>query len=397
MRRALALLGVLAWAACKRASAPVPPDAGVAPAVQTARVLTEIEPNDTAAQAQALPFGVPLRGTFQSPQDQDWYRLGLADAGSLRVQVRADAGRPELEVRSNEALLAAYRAQAAGEGIFVRDLALALGVPDGGTPDAGYLLLLKRGAGDYTLSAAVEPAPPDLEIEPNDAPAQATPLSSSASGYLSPKGDQDWYVVHADAPSVLQAQVSGLARDVELAAFEVPDGGKPRQLARMAEDGGTQILPALALQGDGYLRVRMRSPDEEDRDGLYKLTASLSPDDGTLDREPNDSVAAAQPVPLPVTLRGHLWPKRDIDFFRFHVEAGHPPVSIVLTPPRSMPLALRLYELHQGSEPEVIGSSAAAQPSLIAVPLKEGDYAVEVYSPRREASPTEVYELRLSP
>jgi hypothetical protein len=394
----------------------------------------ELEPNDRLTDAQPIAPGVSLSGSFLSAEDQDWYRLTLpADGGQfLRVEVSAP-GRPELEVRSGPdgALLASFRAADAGEGIFVRDLSLSLGVFDAGAPadaglpddagaadagpddagaaDAGpaaearpreYLFVLKRGTGGaaYTLTTALEPAPADLEAEPNDDPQHATPLGTTASGYLSPKSDQDWYRVQVPAPSVLQAQVTGLSQDVELAVFDTPDGGRPRQLARVAEDGGTQILPYVALApGEGYLRVRMRSASDEDRDHLYKLTATLTPDDGSLEREPNDSVAAAQALTLPIALRGYLWPKRDVDFFRFHVPADHPPVSIVLTPPRGMPLALRLYELH-GAQAEVIGSSAAPPtPSLISVPLKEGDYAVEVSSPRKDGSATEWYELHVSP
>jgi hypothetical protein len=415
----------------------------------------ELEPNDRFMDAQLILPGTALQGSFLSSEDQDWYRVALPAASGqfLRVQL-VSAGRPELEIRGgpDAALLAAYRA-ANGEGLFVRDLSLALAVPksapdaalagagpqdaglfedsgaasaadadasaaseaaavpDAAVPDAAvaapdaagvpveppaYFFVLKRGTeGPYTLSVSLEPGPADLEVEPNDDPQHATPLGPAASGYLSPRGDQDWYLVRVAAPSVLQAQVTGLAEDVELAAFDTPDGGKPRQLARAAEDGGTQVLPFVALPaGDNYLRVRMRSSDADDPGHLYKLSATVSPDDGSLDREPNDTPSSAQPVSLPVSLHGYLWPRRDVDFFRFHVPPDHAPVTIALTAPRGMELLLRLHELH-GDRSEVIGSSTAL--SLVSVPLKEGDYAVEVSSPRKDASSTDAYELHVSP
>ena len=420
----------------------------------------ELEPNDRAADAQPLVLGTALHGSFLGTDDQDWYQVMLpAGPGSLRVQLGADAGQLEIRGGPDNALLATYRAQ--GEGVFIRDLGLNLAavaassgaVVDAGSPDAGaldagvddagpddagldgggldsgqmdagsaeagspdagaaYFFVLKRGNGAYTLQASFEPGPADLEAEPNDDPQHASPLGSTNSGYLSPRGDQDWYRIHADAPSVLQAQITGLSEDIELAAFDTPDGGKPRQLARAAEepalpatggartrgaleaDGGTQVLPFVALApGDSFLRVRMRA-DGDDRDHLYKLTATVSADDGSLEREPNDTPAAAQLLSLPVSLHGYLWPKRDVDCFRFHVPPDHAPVSITLTGPRGMELLLRLYELH-GDRAEVIGSSAAL--SLVSVPLKEGDYAVEVSSPRKDASATEAYELHVSP
>ena len=50
--------------------------------------------------------------------------------------------------------------------------------------------------------------------------------------------------------------------------------------------------------------------------------------------------------------------------------------------------------------PEVIGSSDAVrgegEEKLVAVPLKEGDYAVEVQSPRnKDASASDPYTLRI--
>jgi hypothetical protein len=394
------------------------------------RVDRELEPNDRAVNAQPILPGVALQGSFLSSDDQDWYRLALPAASGqfLRVQL-VSGGRPELEIRGgpDAALLASYRALS-GEGLFVRDLSLALavpkGAPDAAVPDAAapdafkapdaavaapdaagvpaespaYFFVLKRGTeGPYTLLVSLEPGPADLEAEPNDDPQHATPLGPTASGYLSPRGDQDWYLVRVAAPSVLQAQVTGLPEDVELAAFDTPDGGKPRQLARVAEDGGTQVLPFVALPaGDSYLRVRMRAADLDDRDHLYKLSATVTPDDGSLDREPNDTASTAQPVTLPVSLRGYLWPRRDVDFFRFHVPPDHAPVTIALTAPRGMELLLRLHELH-GDRAEVIGSSGMPSLSLISVPLKEGDYAVEVSSPRKDASATDAYELHVSP
>jgi hypothetical protein len=272
------------------------------------------------------------------------------------------------------------------------------GGPAGPPAELAYFLVLHRGTPGtpYRLAVSLESAPADLEQEPNDDPTRATPLGASASGYLSPKGDQDWYRVHASDPSVLQAELTGLG-DIEVAAFEVPDGGKPRLLARIAEDGGTQSLPFVAIGpgNDGYLRVRRRT-DVDDRDHLYHLSAKLLPDDGTVEREPNDTVASAQILSLPIDVTGHLWPSRDVDVFRFTVLPGHAPVSMILQPPRGMALSLRLLELH-GEASEVIGASSARAPSLLSVPLKPGDYAVEVSSPHKDASATDAYELRISP
>jgi hypothetical protein len=256
-------------------------------------------------------------------------------------------------------------------------------------------LVLRRGEAGaaYTLTATLEEAAADLEIEPNDDVQHATPLGPTASGYLSPAGDTDWYRIRTDSPSVLQLQLTGLSEEVDIAAFELSDDGKPQLLAASAQG----ILPAVGIgPDDAFLRLRFHDPAHEDREHLYKLAVALQPDDGALEREPNGTVETAQELFLPIAVSGHLWPARDVDIFRFHVPKDQPPLTIALTPPRTMPLSMRLLELHDDG-PEVIGTSSANPPSLVSVPLKEGDYAVEVRSPRNDASATDTYELRISP
>ena len=428
----------------------------------------ELEPDDRAVDAMALVPGQPMQGTFLSGEDEDWYRLEAPKASPadfLRIEVTPVEGvRPELEVRalSDGALLASLHA-GTGEGLFVRDLSLHLGertstspsptttpstnpsaspstppstnpstststsldggvaddagVVDAGAPvlppgPAGYYLVLesKRGAPltPYTLTASLEAGPPDLEAEPNDDAQHATPLQGpTATGYLAPAGDQDWYRVHADAPSVLHAEVSGVPRaDLELSIYAAPD----KLLARVNEGGPKEgeIAPSVGVAaGDSFVVVQAAPHnldgkwvrDGEDRENPYKLSLVLSPDDGSLDREPNNDLASAQTVTLPASIKGFIWPRKDVDFYRFHVGPGHAPVSVTLGAVRGVDLLLRLYELH-GAKGEVIGSSDSSrgegEEKLLSVPLKEGDFAVEVASPRnRDASATEPYALSI--
>ena len=115
------------------------------------------------------------------------------------------------------------------------------------------------------------------------------------------------------------------------------------------------------------------------------------------EREPNNDVAGGQQVKLPATLKGWLWPRRDLDVFLFHVNAGHAPVSVRLSAVRGVDLMLRLLEV-KGAAGETIGSANAikgeGEEQILSVPLKEGDYAVEVSSPgNKDASATQPYTL----
>jgi len=389
----------------------------------------ELEPNDRAVDATGLQAGQAMQGTYLSAEDEDWYRLSLAPGASdmLRIEVTPVAGaRPELEVRSLQdgALLATFHGT---DGLLVRDLSLHLGeapagatddggTPDAGTPGAGYYLVLKgksRRASPltpYTITATLEAGAPDQEIEPNDDPQHATPLHESATGFIAPAGDQDWFRIHAGQPMVVHAELSGADRaDLELAAYVDASPDKPRLIARVNEGGAREpeVLPAVGIPaGDSYLLVQAAARqldgkwirDGEDRQNPYRLVVQVSPDDGTTEREPNDDVASAQVVALPIALKGWIWPRKDVDVFRFHVDAGHAPVSVALSAVRGVDLQLRLYQLRGERPPEVIGSSDAkrgeGEEKLLSIPLKEGDYAVEVSSPRnKDASASQPYTL----
>ena len=301
--------------------------------------------------------------------------------------------------------------------------------PPASPPVAGYYLVLRsapvgagrkavRGANPrvpYRLTAAVETGPEDLEQEPNDEPARATEIASpgTRTGYLSPPGDVDWYRIRAEQPMILHVEVSALERaDLELSvlAAGAKPGDKPQLLAR-ANEGGVregEVLPNVRVPaGESFIKIEAAAReldgkwvrDAEDRDHAYRVSVQLLPDDGSTDREPNNDAQTAQEVSLPATIRGWIWPRRDVDLFRFHVGPGAPPVTVRLSPVRGVDLQLRLMEL-RGSRAGVIGTADAfrgeGEEQLVAVPLKEGDYLVEVSSPRgKDASATQQYTLTI--
>ncbi|MCA1825948.1 MAG: hypothetical protein ABR567_02770 [Myxococcales bacterium] len=389
--RASRLVAAALLCACKKEQPPPPPpvvDAGPPP------MPAEREPNDRAEDATPLQSGVAIQGAFSSASDVDWYRLALpsiAPGQFLRIETSMPV---ELEARalSDAALLWSARTA------FARNLSLHLGerpfveTPDGGDdggsfhlPEpAGYYLVLKsRTPGAYTLTATAESGPADMEQEPNDDRAHATPLQTTATGYISPAGDQDWYRLSSDAGTVLHAELS--SGDLAVYAGD-------KLVAR--EDGG--VVPSIGLPpGDNFVLVR----GAEDREHPYKLAVVLSPDDGSIEREPNNDVDTAQSVTLPASVKGWIWPRKDVDVFRFHVGAAHPNVNIVLSAVKGVDTRLMLYEIH-GSRSEVMATADSSrgegEEKILSVPFKEGDFAVEVSSPRnKDASATASYVLTI--
>ena len=277
-------------------------------------------------------------------------QIQLSGVADLRLQIHlfAQDQRPlgELESRSP------------GEGIEVRDLGLMPGVK------SIYLVVqsgpihgkrLAAPSAPYTLAVHKDAAPANFEIEPNDTVDTATPIGSNASasglrpsagqagflqsgtrvGYLAPKGDVDYYVVHVVAPSLLHAHLSGLDHvDTELSIVDRPVKAKDRdKLVFRINEGGPkepEIIPSVALApGDHFVKVEAAAHqvgahwvrDQENPLDTYELDVTLSPDDGTFEREPNNSPAEAMPIEIGQSLKGYAYPAKDVDFFRLDLSA----------------------------------------------------------------------------
>ena len=375
---------------------------------------------DASASGAAAPTTEPA--TAQAPGAPVLMERPKADTAPGALDGGAQA---EGAVKSQ---LAAAPADA-GAGIPPSAAAAATqsGAADAGAAQQGYYLVVRsapltgerravRGFNRrefYTLATALEAGAADLEAEPNDDPQHPNWIASTRTGYLAPAGDSDWYRVRNEGKSVLHAEVTGLMRaDLELSIFTAPahPGEKPALLAR-ANEGGVregEILPAVGIDGDALLLVQCAPRDRdgvkirdcEDRDTPYTLSVTLAADDGTLEREPNDDLEHAQQIAVPARVTGTLWPRRDLDVFRFQLDAPRT-LSFRLSAVRGVDTMLTLRELRTGkhgrASAEVIGTADASRgegrEEILSVPLKPGGYSIEVASPRRDGSATQTYRL----
>src|SRR5437016_5623761 len=447
MRRAW-LVAALLCACREQGAAPVPPAESPAAPAPPERI-REQEPNDFQ-RAQQIPARAVVTGSLEAPRDDDWFRVGVPAGKTLALRIELKLVRDasiEAYDRDRNRLL---RVHAGGGDPGV--------IPALACLEACFLKVSGAGPHDYELAVLGAEPRPDEELEPNDRAVDATSLQPGKpmrGTYLS-ADDEDWYrlelkpsamdalrievtavagarpelEVRALADASLLATFRGtdelLVRDLSVHLADLRDGGladqgiadgvdadgggeKPLLLARVNEGGPREpeVLPAVGIPaGDSYLLVQAAARqlegkwvrDGEDRQTPYRLAVQLFADDGSTEREPNDEVATAPVLALPIQVKGWIWPRKDVDVFRFHVGAGHAPVNLVLPAVRGVDLQLRLYQLRGERPPEVIGSSDArrgeGEEKLIAVPLKEGDYAVEVSSPRnKDASATQAYAL----
>jgi hypothetical protein len=197
------------------------------------------------------------------------------------------------------------------------------------------------------LAILLEPASlvltPTPEVEPNDSPATATPLTSVAScqvasGAISPAGDVDYYSFTAPPGARLWAladpSASTSSRDTVLTLFG-PDG--TTQLELDDDDGmgtdcaGTVItrqastIAGKTLAAGGTYFLRVQDFDAGSVITSYRLSVVVTTSSPT-EIEPNDTAATANPIVTsgaPIGARnGEILTPTDVDVYSVFATAG---------------------------------------------------------------------------
>jgi hypothetical protein len=308
----------------------------------------EQEPNGKSALAGELPPAGEAIGYFGWRKDQDWYRVplaGVADGSVLSADLEPVPGISAslLVFDSAERKLSEARGRKE-ERVAVRNIRLPPGEPNlflEVRTDAGRNLEVR-----YNLAVRTELPKAGGELEPNDDPQHANPITDgTVLGYLA-RGDVDVYRYTAAEPLELDVEAAPPERvDLKLEVIREPDGlllvradsGKrhePERLPNLFVAPGSLLIRLTGGKGDGNL------------DEPYHLSvASHRPEPGA-EREPNGTAASATPLPAGATGNGLLFPRGDVDFWR---AAAAPDaegnVAVTATGMVGMTLELRVLSL----------------------------------------------------
>ena len=265
----------------------------------------------------------------------------------------------------------------------------------------------------YTLTVSREAAGANAEYEPNDDLAHATPLPLDGyrEGFLTPKTDVDYYVVRPPQPSLVRFELSGVEKlDLQLSLVEPgPKPGTERVLQR-SNDGAVkepERLNSVACAKECYVKVEgaLRKVDGkwvrefENPDQPYRLTVRTVPDDGSEEREPNDTADQATPITLGRPIRGTIYPKRDVDFFRLDLSDRPLKTALkaTLTGILKVDVALFLYQRGEDGSLTLVQTSDRAKgdaPEVIRYAADPGIYLFKVQdSKNRESNFQDSYQL----
>ncbi|HSP76977.1 MAG TPA: ABC transporter substrate-binding protein [Myxococcaceae bacterium] len=375
-------------------------------------------PPDTGAP---VPVPVPVPAP---PQEQETPAPLPEEppAVALKIELSALEGvRPELAVLSAaEAPLFTVRGKE-GEGLSLRNVGVR------GTDRVVYVVVKSSWTGTgkearrgfntekaYTLAVSLEEAGANAELEPNDELMKATSLTGAGfkEGFLSPKGDEDYFVLRTAEPVLAKVELSGVElMDLELSLMEPPEGegGKEQQLLR-ANDGRVkepERLNNVACGGTCYFRVRSAARkvdgkwvrDYENAEVPYRLSITTVPDDGGEERESNDSAERATELNLGRAVRGTIYPLKDKDYYRLDLSDRYvrTPLRATLLGILKVDVGLYLHRLGEDGKLTLVQTADRAKgelPESIRYSAEPGVYILEVRDARnREANFQDAYQL----
>lgn len=307
----------------------------------------ELEPNWKFALATPLAMDEDAVGHLGWNQDNDWYRVevpeDLSAASRLRLEYEGiDHVQANLSLRDERGKVLQSRWSRAGGGVTLANLVLPAGAK------LFYVVVrcikAQNPEGRYYLRAlASVPAGP-TEREPNHKINQATPLApgTSMAGILADNRDRDIYVVKVAEAGMIRAEVK-VPLDLDVALAVVTSEGKTGWEVDNGGRRAAEVIPAFPVQPPvAYLRVRAPRRGAVSAVAPYRITARLL-DDLRREREPNHKRQTANIWPGgQSTMRGHLHPQKDVDYFR--LETVGEQLKLLVHPPSGMALKVELVD-----------------------------------------------------
>jgi hypothetical protein len=396
---------------------PTPPTEGATPPAEGAAT-----PPATGTGTES-PTGTAAAGTPPAAQPP----APVEPPGvALKIELSSIEGvRPELAVLSAaEAPLFSLRASKEGESLTLRNIGVRA------TDNVVYVVVKSGWVGSgkdarrtynatnpYTLSVSLEEAGANAELEPNDELYKATPLLGSGfkEGFLSPKNDGDYYVLRTTEPMLAKVEVSGVERlDLVLSAVDAPAGdGQQETVTLKANDGEVkepERLNNVSCNGTCYFKVEGASRkvegkwvrDYENPDQPYRITITAVPDNGSEEREPNNTLERAMDIATGKAVRGTVYPPKDVDYYRLDLtdRPVRTPIQATLLGILKVDVGLYLHRVGEDGKLSLVQTSDRAkgdQPERIRYSLEPGVYLFEVRDAKnRESNFQDPYQLTVA-
>jgi hypothetical protein len=269
----------------------------------------------------------------------------------------------------------------------------------------------------YRLKLFLEKDDSSFEAEPNDTPSQATPLfhGRETEALLSPATDVDYFRVDVAQASLVNVELSALEGvDLQLLAIAPANADTKeaeRVLLRSNEGKANEAERLLNVQCNTTCYFKVESvaqkvsdkwiKTQENPKTPYRIRVHVQEDSQRREREPNNSAGQATELSMGQNVRGYIYPKEDVDFFRVDLSRNlvRKPILATLFGLPKNSLGLWLHRLDNEGKLELVQTAPVPpkdRPTVLRYSAVPGVYFLEVKDPRkRESNFQDEYQLRI--
>jgi hypothetical protein len=359
----------------------------------------EIEPNNVARSASPLTANKEVSGYLAWNKDVDWYQIpttGIEPGSLMRIDFKGVEGvTPQLTLY--DAIVAPLWGPATpvkAEQLTLRNFAIKTGT---GFEKYYIVVEAKKDANPelkYTLAVSFEKGSGETELEPNDDRKRATAIDNGQrlGGTLS-QNDVDFYKVVADAPAILRVDVDPLPGVDLRIEVQNAEGQKTFAVNSKAKDEG-ETIPGIAIpMGPSFIKIS-GGKGEFNNSENYVIAITLTPQDGTMEKEPNATKEEATEIALGLTLSGYMFPAKDVDMYRLDLSQRTDPTSLQITVTGILKVD---QSIELRDDTDAVVQAAAKQPAgedeIIKATLDPGVYQIIIKGPGD--NPRDMYQLRV--
>jgi len=282
------------------------------------RVADHYEPNNRFKEAKEIKAAGEFRDFIFPKGDRDYYRFDIPEAGRLSVYYsHEDVNmRPAMRFISceNSSLRNWVSADDFGKmAEFSYDFAASGKV---------YLELNHHGDGRASLLTYLlktEFIPVKDVYEPNNRfkEAKTIPVGETASAYIFPKGDRDYYRIDVDKPGDLDIKVSSKNPLVRPGFRMITAENSTFQNWVKADEASNEVELSREVIAVTYFIEVSQYGDNYASLKEYKLDVTLTPSNDPY--EPNDSFAEATEIGLNLPIKATIFRKGDRDYYKFRI------------------------------------------------------------------------------
>lgn len=298
----------------------------------------EIEPNDSALQANLISVNAEIKGRLQTEEDVDYYKISLQKKGSICISF----GHQKID--SNDTFWKVSLLDNSEEMVLEEDIVGGVVQSESNKARISsgdyYLKVEKYYYSDleYTIKVNFSEEDDSFENEPNDEIASANPieLNSKMTGNIQHENDTDYYKftltelgsVHI---SFEHAKIDSNDSFWRISLLSETSADPIIESSVRGSESISQLSKARLPIGTYYIKVNKYQFSNID----YHINLNYQKEGNSYEVEPNNDILNANKIEVNKKIIGNIQREDDVDYFTFTVnqngtlsiEFNHPKID----------------------------------------------------------------------